>query len=214
MAMQNRVTPYGEIISTSARGTFMGNRGILHDGQQQIVRPYAHKNWVICRLNFKGRKRTVMSPGRYTELFFLDEATALAAGHRPCYECQRERAAAFRDAWVAGNPEWSNGRAIKMSDIDAVLHQERLTAARRVKDRRKQTYLAVIDELPNGVFVEREKRPYLVWGTALFPWSAEGYAVAAERPSNVKVTVLTPPSTVRALAQGFEPLVHETAVIK
>jgi len=212
MPRQNRVTPYGTIIATAARGTFMGNRGILHDDQQQIVRSYASKAWIICRLAFKGRKRTLMSPGKYTELFFLDEATALAAGHRPCYECQRDRAQAFRDAWVAGNPELVNSRAIKMGDIDAVLHQERLTEARRIKDRRKRTYVAAIDDLPNGTFVEWGERTYLVWGLALYPWKPEGYGMLEKRPSGIEVTVLTPYSTVQALMQGFEPMVHETAV--
>lgn len=95
MPKQNRVTPDGQIIATAARGSFMGNRGILHNDQQEIVKPFAHKAWIICQLRFKGRRRQLMQPGKYTELFFLDEATALAAGHRPCFECRREAAQAF-----------------------------------------------------------------------------------------------------------------------
>ena len=150
---QNRVRPDGEIITTHAKGTLMGNRGILHDDKQEIVRPYAHKAWIICQLQFKDRKRTIMSPGRYTELFFLDEATALAAGHRPCYECQRERAQTFRGAWASANPHLTGDQPVKMSDIDRVLHGDRLTQARLVKDRRKRTYTAELAGLPNGVFI-------------------------------------------------------------
>ena len=189
----------------------MGNRGILHNELQEIVRPYAHKAWIICQLNFKGRKRAIMSPGRYTELFFLDEATALAAGHRPCYECQRERAQQFRDAWVAANPDLSNGRSVKMGDIDTVLHQERLTQARLVKDRRKRTYTAKLAYLPNGVFILWGERPCLVWDDALWPWTAVGYEVPVARPITGPVTVLTPHSIVNTLAYGFEPHTHNTA---
>jgi hypothetical protein len=108
MPLQNRVSPRGEIIVSPARGTFMGNRGgVLHNERRQIVRPYASRRWITCLLEFKGRRRTVMSPGRYTELFFLDEAVALAAGHRPCAECRRDRFNAFRDAWE----RWDQERA-------------------------------------------------------------------------------------------------------
>ncbi|MCP4417609.1 MAG: hypothetical protein GY805_13375 [Chloroflexi bacterium] len=205
MSYQNRVTPTGDIIAIPMRGSFMGNRGILHNEQQEIVRPYAHKAWIICQLNFKGRKRAIMSPGRYTELFFLDEVTALAAGHRPCYECQRARAQQFRDAWAAANPGLNAGRPVKMSDIDAVLHQERLTQARLVKDRRKRTYTAELADLPNGVFVMWAERPCLVWDEALWPWTAVGYETPLARPAGGSVTALTPHSIVNTLAYGFEP---------
>src|SRR5262245_59079626 len=123
MARKNRVTPSGEIVATPERGTLMGNRGVLHDDQGRIVRRWQGKRWIACVLEFRGRKRTVMTPGRYTELFFLDEATALAAGHRPCAECQRERFNAFRDAWRRGN-----GVAMPPTapEIDGRLHAERL----------------------------------------------------------------------------------------
>ena len=214
MPKQNRVTPYGEIIATDARGTLMGNRGILHNDQQQIVRPYQHKAWIICRLEFKGRHRAVMSPGNYTELFFLDEATALAAGHRPCFECQRERAEAFRAAWRAANPELAGDGYLRAGQIDAVLHTERLTPARRVKDRRKQTYPASLAELPDGTFVAWESTPYLIWGKHLYPWTAAGYLTPMLRPADSQVIVLTPHSIVRALAGGYRPMVHPTAVIE
>lgn len=214
MPKQNRVTPYGEIIATSTRGTLMGNRGILHDDQQRIMRPYQHKAWIICRLEFKGRRRAVMSPGKYTELFFLDEATALAAGHRPCFECQRERAEVFRDVWRTTNLELVGSGYLKASQIDAVLHAERLTPARRIRDRRKQTYQASLAELPDGTFVAWENAPYLVWGERLYSWTAAGYLTPMLRPADIQVVVLTPRSIVRALAGGYRPTVHPSAVIK
>src|SRR5262249_11244908 len=122
MPRQNRVTPWGEIVATPERGTLMGNRGVLHDGEGRIVRPWRQKRWIACLLQFKGRKRAVMSPGRYTELFFLDEATALAAGHRPCAECLRDRFTAFRDAWIRGR---AAGK-VTAPEIDSRLHTERL----------------------------------------------------------------------------------------
>ena len=206
MPKQNRVTPTGEIIATAARGSLMGNRGILHNERQEIIRPFSHKAWIICLLNFKGRRRTIMSPHQYTELFFLDEATALAAGHRPCFECQRERAIAFRDAWAAANPDLIGDGPVKMGDIDAILHTERLTPARLIKDRRKQTYQAKLAKLPNGVFVWWLERPFLIWDASLHPWTPSGYETPLTRPSNRLVTILTPRSIVNIIAsRRFEP---------
>ena len=199
MPKQNRVTPAGDIIATSARGSLMGNRGILHNEQQEIKRPFSHKAWIICVLNFKGRKRTIMSPHQYTELFFLDEPTALAAGHRPCFECQRERAIAFRDAWIAANPNLIRGEKIKISEIDAILHTERLTQEQLIKDRRKKTFDAKLADLPNGVFVMWEKQPFLIWHDALYPWTPSGYENPIPKTINQTVKVLTPPSTTNAL---------------
>jgi hypothetical protein len=126
MPRRNRVTPLGEIVAVSERGTMMGNRGILHDAEGLIRRPWAVKRWLICVLEFRGRHRMVMAPNRYTELFFLDEATALAAGHRPCFECRRDRYLAFRDAWAAGDPEMVGREPIRADDIDNRLHAERV----------------------------------------------------------------------------------------
>jgi hypothetical protein len=207
MTYQNRVTPFGTIIATPARGAFMGNRGILHNERQQIVRPYKSKAWIICRLAFKGRQRSIMSPGTYTELFFLDEATALAAGHRPCFECRRERALAFCEAWMAAGPHPEGNGRVSAREIDAVLHQERLTPARYAKDQNKQMYTAALDSLPNGAFIEDEGIAYLVWDGHLFPWTADGYLAPQPRPVKQQVIVLTPPSTVGALAQGYVPAV-------
>src|SRR5437879_1969205 len=122
MPRQNRVTPFGQIVATPERGDFMGNRGVIHDRDGRIRKPWRVKRWLICLLQFKGEKRAVMTPGLYTELFFLDEATALAAGHRPCALCRRERYNAFRDAWHVGETRPS---AIA---IDERLHTERMNA--------------------------------------------------------------------------------------
>ncbi|WP_420640992.1 hypothetical protein [Candidatus Leptofilum sp.] len=211
MPRQNRVMPTGEIIATSARGLFMGNRGILHNAEQEVVRSYAHKMWIICQLNFKGRRRKLMQPGRYTELFFLDEATALAAGHRPCFECRRSAAEQFRDAWLAGNTHLNFGNSVKSAEIDAVLHGERLTGGYYKRDKRKRTCTAVLNTLPNGTFILWQERPYLVWQDALLPWMPAGYQPAIPRPKADHVAVLTPPSTVAALAAGYTPRLHDTA---
>jgi len=213
MSKQNRVQPDGQIVAVAARGTFMGNRGILHNVHGQVLRPYTHKAWIICLLNFKGRKRQVMRPNNYTELFFLDEATALAAGHRPCYECRREQAQAFRTAWVVANPTLADGPQTRMGQIDAVLHQERLTEAFYVKDKRKRVFTAVADTLPNGTFIQLDKTFYLIWDDAIYPWSPEGYSAGRQRPLPQTVTVLTPPSTVDTLANGYTPIIHDSAQV-
>ena len=193
----------------------MGNRGILHDEHQTIVRPYQHRAWIVCRLEFKGRRREIMAPGKYTELFFLDEATALAAGHRPCYECRRENALAFRAAWVSGQAtigaSMSNGGKVRAAEIDRVLHQERLTSATYVKDRDKRTYYADLDMLPDGAFIVLDGEPALVWGERLFPWTTSGYRLAGDRPVGITVTLLTPPSIVAALAAGYVPRTADLA---
>src|SRR5690606_13288265 len=213
MPKQNRVTPDGQIIATPARGTFMGNRGILHNDQQEIVKPFAHKAWIICQLRFKGRRRALIQAGNYTELFFLDEVTALAAGHRPCFECRRAAAEAFRNAWLAGNPQFGLGDSVKVGEMDVVLHAERLTEAHYVKDRKKRTYTAVMQTLPNGTFIWWQERPYLVWHDALLPWTPAGYEALVSRREG-PVVVLTPPSIVAALAHGYVPAVHESADVK
>ena len=125
MPRQNRVTPFSSIVAVSARGTLTGNRGCLHDDRQNIRRLFQGTRWIICLLDFKGRKRKLMTPGHYTELFFLDEATALAAGHRPCAECQRERFTRFRDLWVTANPELADSSRAAATVMDAAIHRER-----------------------------------------------------------------------------------------
>jgi hypothetical protein len=208
MPRQNRVTPFGEIVATPERGLFMGNRGVLHDEGGRIRRPWQVKRWLICVLEFRGRRRAVMTPGRYTELFFLDEATALAAGHRPCAECRHARYVDFRDAWASGNPGLLGAGRAAAEAIDDRLHAERLGPGRS-----KRTFLAPLDDLPDGVFVTPmgdTGRPYLLWGGRLLAWSPAGYTGRLRRPRG-EVAVLTPASTVGAIQAGYIPEVHSSA---
>src|SRR5262245_34359643 len=168
MPRQNRVTPFGEIFATPERGTLMGNRGVLHDERGRIRRAWKVKRWLLCLLEFKERGRAIMAPGRYTELFFLDEATGLAAGHRPCAECRHARFLAFREAWAAGNPSLLGSGRATATVLDNRLHAERLCP-----DRSKRTFRAKLDELPDGVFVFRKgggENACLLWQRHLFAW--------------------------------------------
>ncbi len=185
MPYQNRVNPFGQIIATPTRGTLMGNRGCLHDQGDRPLRQYQSRRWIICVTNFKGRTRQPMPPGHYTSLFFLDEATALAAGHRPCAECQRQRFLDFRAHWAAANPALAGGIRPSADTIDAALHRERISDHRYQRDRHKQTYADALDDLPDGamVLLETADTPYLVRGDALYPWSFEGYGQPIARPN-------------------------------
>jgi hypothetical protein len=205
MPRQNRVTPFGDIVATAERGTLMGNRGVLHDAGGRIRRPWQVRRWLVCALAFKGRRRAVMTPGHYTELFFLDEATALAAGHRPCAECRRDRFGTFRAAWRVAHPD--AGPALPTADeIDRRLHAERLAPGRS-----KRCFIARLNELPDGVFVRHGDRgnvAHLVWGDGLLAWSAGGYTERLARPGALEVLVLTPASTVATIRAGYRPDVH------
>ena len=197
MPLQNRVDPWGRLHSVEARGAWMGNRGVLHDASRRILRPWRLKAWILCRLEFKGRRREVFAPARYSELFFLDEATAFAAGHRPCAACNRERFIEFKHAWGSG---------AKAADIDAVLHAERIAGGEKV------SYDARLDELPRGVMIERAGAALLVHADVLYPWSFASYGAPLPRPAGAtRVRVLTPRSMVRAIAQGLAPQIHPSA---
>jgi hypothetical protein len=203
---QNRVSPFGELIAIACRGTLMGNRGCLHDDRQRIRRPFACTRWLICVLHFRGRRRTVMRPGHYTELFFLDEATALAAGHRPCFECQRARFVLFRDVWARAKAGRISSSPPSAGEIDAQLHAERLGPRRE-----KRTYPERLSRLPAGVMAADEANiPYLVSAEALLPWSPVGYGSPVPK-RDVELRVLTPPSVVRMIAQGYPVGVHPSA---
>jgi hypothetical protein len=208
MPLQNRVAPNGSLIFTSARGTFMGNRGgALHNERQEIVRQFVGHRWLICILEFKNRRRQVMSPGLYTELFFLDEAVALAAGHRPCAECRPERFKAFVASW---KESVSRDRAavLRAPEIDRGLHHARIGSRRE-----KITYQAPLESLPDGCFVQIAEASYLVWKKALLLWSAEGYVKKELQPAGVTATVLTPEPTVRCLRGGYEAEIHRSAFV-
>ncbi len=206
MPRRNRVNPFGEIIATPERGTLMGNRGAIHDRDGRIRREWLLKRWIMCVLEFKGRRRTVMAPGRYTELFFLDEATGLAAGHRPCAECQRRRYAEYRDAWAIGNRQARTSERPSAVEIDDRLHADRLDRARS-----KRTFLCNLDDLPDGVFFtleERKDQALLIYRDSLLAWSPGGYRERLSRRHGEVVSVLTPQSSIAAIRAGFVPRVH------
>lgn len=206
MPFQNRVNPYGILFRTPARGTFMGNRGgALHNENREIIRPFLNRRWITCVLEFRGRYRKVMTPRRYTELFFLDEAVSFAAGHRPCAECRRERFNAFKQAWKRsyGTPP---GVFLGADDIDAELHRA------RVDTRRSQvTHDARLDSLPDGCFVEIDREPFLVLGDALLLWTPEQYTRRIPRPRGETVTLLTPSPVVQCFRHGYQPEIHRSA---
>ena len=209
MPRQNRVKPDGEIVAIRERGTCMGNRGRLHDESGRIRRPWQVKRWLLCRLEFNGRHRVVMAPDRYTELFFLDEATGLAAGHRPCFECQRTSFNAFAAAWAVGVGIVPGATRPSADSIDERLHQERVGPGRS-----KRSFRASIDDLPDGVFVkldEDDGQAHLLRDGQLLAWSPGGYTRRLSRPIGVEVAVLTPRSTVDVIRSGYVPDVHPTA---
>jgi hypothetical protein len=205
MPRQNRVTPRSELIPAPARGLVYGNRGCLHDAQGRIRRHHATRRWIACRLEFRGWQRgPMMQPGRFTELFFLDEATAFAAGHRPCALCRREDYNRFGRIWAGLHP----GRA-GADAIDAELHRERLDHG----GRRNRTHSGAFEALPDGAFVLVDGDPYLVRGEELLLWSPSGYAARRPRPRG-RAEVITPPSLVAVLRAGWAgevPLLHPSA---
>jgi hypothetical protein len=207
MPLQNRVAPDGSIIAHVARGMVMGNRGgAIHRPDHTIgARQWASRQWICCRLEFNGRRRALMQPGRYTELFFLDEATALAAGHRPCGECRRQDFLWFARLWADVHGGSGDRRAMA-DEMDAKLHAERTSPARG-----KRTYHADIETLPGGSFICWQGTPHLVLAGWLLPWAFTGYAAPIERPAAGSVEVLTPPSIVAVLSAGFCPSLHPTA---
>jgi hypothetical protein len=187
----------------------MGNRGVLHDDGGQIQRAWQVRRWLVCVLEFRGRRRQVMTPRRYTELFFLDEATALAAGHRPCAECRHGRFLDFCYAWGKVHPPADGSPRPIADDIDRRLHAERLA-----DDRSKRVFRAALDELPDGVLVTAPgwgRQAQLVWGEHLLAWSPAGYGCRRPRAKGEEVNVLTPQSTVETIRAGYVPEVHPSA---
>jgi hypothetical protein len=178
----------------------MGNRGLLHDEHQTIRRAFKLKAWITCVLQFKGRQRKVMSPDKYTELFFLDEATSFAAGHRPCFECRRKDAVRFKEFWLKGNPEYGFDEKVPIGKIDEIIHQERIG-----KRGGKVMYEEMADRLPDGSFVEIEEKAYLVARGKIFRWSPFGYEDGGTLPAGQQVKVLTPQSSVNAIRAGYLP---------
>ena len=199
MTLQNRVTPLGDLVADSARGLVYGNRGCLHDAQGRIRHRFAVKRWIACRLEFRDRRRSpLQQPGRYTELFFLDEVTALAAGHRPCAECRREDYDRLVAIWRVLHPGQVGADA-----IDAQLHTERLEPG----SNERRLHRAPIGELPDGAFVLEEGEPWLVLGKDLWRWTPSGYVERGPRRAPREVLVITPPSLLVVLRSGWSPLV-------
>jgi hypothetical protein len=207
MPLRNRVTPLSELVADPARGLVYGNRGCLHDDRGQIRRRYAGRRWIACRLEFRGwLRRPLLQPGRFTELFFLDEATAFAAGHRPCALCRREDYVRFGALWRELHPDETGADA-----IDSRLHAERVDPVTRAH----RLHEAELDGLPDGAFVLHEGAPRLVLDRHLLAWSPAGYAGAVPRPAGSRTTLITPPSLVAVMAAGWQgvvPLLHPSAV--
>ena len=203
MPYQNRVQPTADIVSTEARGTLMGNRGIIHDPDTKTLldKRWAHQSWVFCRLEYGNRHRTIMGRGTYTELFFLDEATALAAGHRPCGTCRRKHYRDFRAAWLQAN-HTGHCRNVSIQMIDRRLHKD------RVDHRRRQVrHSASLEDLPFGTMFLLDMHPCLVHEDHLLPWTNHGYGKRIPKRRQF-VTVLTPRSIVASLRSGYRPIVH------
>jgi hypothetical protein len=203
--LQNRVTPFGELVATPARGTMFGNRGgrFHRDDRTLGARRWASRQWICCVLQFKGRRHQVWGRG-YTDLFFLDEVTALAAGHRPCFECRRADAKAFAEKWAQAK----GGDIPRAPEMDQVLHQQRLI------DQSQRHHWHNVDDLPDGAFItlpDVPKRALALRGTDLLRWGANGYAYERQAPPGIKVEVLTPPAIVAVLSAGYVPQWHPSA---
>jgi hypothetical protein len=193
---RNRVTPFGEIVATPQRGLFMGNRGSIHR-DRAIVRSWQVRRWITCVLEFKGQVAPKWEPGRWTPLFFWDEAVALAAGHRPCAFCRRGDYNAWLDAWASAFGERPSADA-----MDRQLHAERLD--RKTQARHREPWR----DLPIGAFVVLDGTPALVLEDQLVPWSSGGYGAPFDRPARGDATVLTPPSSIAVLEHGYRPVIH------
>jgi len=203
MPLQNRVDPFGELFADPARGALMGNRGgrFHTEARKLTARRWASRQWICCVLDFKGRHRDVW--GRfYTELFFLDEPTALAAGHRPCFECRRQDARSFAEYWRKVRRARERPRAAEM---DQVLQRERLTGRAKRQHRRS------IDGLPDGAFIATDGAAFAVRGNALLRWTPGGYTARIARPRGAMVDVLTPPAILAVLSAGYQPRWHPSA---
>ena len=206
MPLQNRVTPLGDLVADPARGLVYGNRGCLHDATGRIRRRYAGKRWIACRLQFRGwHRHPLLQPGRFTELFFLDEATAFAAGHRPCALCRREDYDRFSAMWQGLHPGQIGADA-----MDAQLHAERVAPETRAQ----LHHASKLDALPDGSFVLREGVPWLVLGAHLLRWTPAGYVEPRARSEGGQVVLITPPSLVGMLRVGWEadvPFLHPSS---
>jgi len=197
MPYPNRINPFGDLFATPARGTLTGNRGCLHNDRREIRRRWTTRAWITCLLEFRGRHRDIMPPGRWTALFFLDEATGLAAGHRPCGECRNADYRRFKQAWCAGN---GGDVTEPVGLIDVRLQAERIA-------RPRPTWMAPLAGLPDGTMWLEGSAVWVVSGSRIARWTPSGYRDAQARPAK-HVPVLTPPTLVAALKAGYRPLLH------
>jgi hypothetical protein len=203
MPLQNRVDPFGDLLAVPARGSLFGNRGGRFHTEAKTLRArrWVSRRWICCVLDFKGRRRDVW--GRfYTELFFLDEPTALAAGHRPCFECRRKDAEAFAEMWRAAG---GFGARPSADQMDEVLHHERLSG------RAKRPHRRAIDALPDGAFIALDGEPFCIRGDMLLHWTPQGYDTRTKRPRGRTIDVLTPPAILAVLSAGYAPRWHTSA---
>jgi hypothetical protein len=203
MPLQNRVTPTGDIVADPHRGTFTGNRGIIHDPATKTLlnKRWSSPSWITCVCEFRRWRRQVMARRSWTELFFLDEATAFAAGHRPCFFCRRDDANRFRAAWEKGNGVTD----VRAKEMDAVLHRERLVGAKK----RLHPLPVPVAELPDGAMVQVAAESFLVLQGRALVWSMAGYRTADHAIADAML--LTPPSTLRAISAGYRPTLHASA---
>jgi hypothetical protein len=203
MPLQNRVTPTGDIIATPHRGMFTGNRGIIHDPATKTLlkKRWSSPAWITCVCEFRGWRRLVMGRRSWTELFFLDEATALAAGHRPCFFCRRDDANRFRAAWEKGNGVTD----VRAREMDSVLHRERLDRSRK----RLHPLPMPLKQLPDGAMVQAGEESFLILQGRALQWSMGGYQKADGKIDDAML--LTPPSTLRAIGAGYRPVLHPSA---
>jgi len=200
MPNPNRVDPFGDLFATAARGALTGNRGCLHNEQGEIRRRWTTRAWISCLLEFRGRHRSIMPPGRWTALFFLDEATAFAAGHRPCGECRNAEYRRFKKAWCEAN---DGDVAAPVRLIDGRLHAERVA-------RPRTTWRAGLDQLPDGTLWLDGNEVWIVAGARIGRWTASGYRDVTARPPGRPVSVLTPFSLVSSFSAGYRPAIHSS----
>jgi hypothetical protein len=204
MPLQNRVTPTGDIIAIPHRGLFTGNRGIIHDPATKTLlnKRWSSPAWITCVCEFRGWRRKVMATRSWTELFFLDEATAFAAGHRPCFFCRRDDANRFRAAWEEGNEV----KDVRAKEMDVVLHRERLERGRK----RLHPLPLPVKELPDGAMVQAGEDSFLIVQGRALQWSMAGYQKTEAALDNAML--LTPPSTLRALSAGYQAVLHPSTI--
>jgi hypothetical protein len=205
MPLQNRMSPMGQLHAVKAKGLLMGNRGQLHNAEKQIVKSWKLQRWITCALEYQGIKRDpLMAPNSYTELFFLDEPTSYAAGHRPCGDCRKDRYKVFKAAWAKSFPDQDQSAA----EIDKVLQ-----AARLDTDNSQLTWQARLADLPEGTMVKHEGQPVLLWRGRHWRWSFDGYSPLPQAMANVVVTVLTPEPIVALFQNGLaaELQIHPSA---